>query len=365
MKKLLFIITKAETGGAQKVVYSLIKSLYNEYEITLIHGQGKDLLDWIKDFNIKTVYIKELKRELNLKDDLISLKKIHKIIKHNQFDIVHCHSAKAAALGRVAAKFCNIKKIVYTVHGWGSSINPYQSKLKTFILGLSEFVLSFLCTDIVCVSKADKQMSKKLLINQKKVKTIYNGIKCESNLKTESKNNCLMIGTVARIAPPKDWKNTVKLIKSLKEHNLDFKFYWVGDGVEYSKLKRQTTKQHLEDCFILLGNRSDVNKILDELNLFLLLTNWEGLPISIIEAMHKSLPIIASDVGGNSELVLNNKNGYLIKDNSNIEHIANKIINLSNNSELIARFGAYSLNLAQKYFSEDSMVDSYREVYEK
>lgn len=371
MKKILFIITKAETGGAQKVVYSLIKGLYKDYNITLAYGQGYDLINWVKPFNIKTVCIPELIREIKPLKDTIALKKLYKLIKTEKFDIVHCHSAKAGTLGRIAAKFCGVKKVVYTVHGWGSSVNPYQSKFKTYVLSFIEIILSFFCTDIVCVSKADEKIGTKFKISGQKLCTIYNGITVNTvnevkNIREELNilNDEMIIGTVARVAPQKNWKNSLKLIQYLKKQSIDVKFLWIGDGPEFEKLKINIKKMKLENSFILLGNRNDVEEILENLDIFILLTNWEGLPISIIEAMHKGLPIIASNVGGNKELVFNNKNGYLIQDNDNIEFIGNKVISILKDKELQKKLGLNSKKLADKYFSEKVMVEKYREIFE-
>lgn len=372
MKKILFIITKAETGGAQKVVYSLIKGLYKNYDITLAYGQGYDLINWVKPFNIKTICIPELIREIKPLKDIIALKKLYNLIKTEKFDIVHCHSAKAGTLGRIAARFYGVKKIVYTVHGWGSSVNPYQSKFKTYIFSFIEIILSFFSTDIVCVSKADEKIGIKFKISNRKLGTIYNGVTIDiidevKNIRQELDilDNEVIIGTVARVAPPKDWKNSLKLSNYLKKQGINFKFLWVGDGPEFNKLKTTIKKMKLEKEFILLGNRNDVSSILENLDIFILLTNWEGLPISIIEAMHKSLPIIASNVGGNKELVFNKKNGYLIQDNSNIEFIGDKVINIVKDKELQKKLGLNSKKLANKYFSEKAMVEKYIKIFEK
>lgn len=371
MKKILFIITKPETGGAQKVVYSIIRNIYKDYKVTLVYGQGNDLIKWIENFNITTICIPELVREIDFHKDVVALKKLYQIIKTHKFDIVHCHSAKAGALGRLAAKLARVKKIIYTVHGWGSSANLFQSKLKTFILLIVEYILSYYCTDIICVSKSDYLFAKKLGISTKKLDVIYNGILIEEysenlSLKNELniKRNEFVVGTVARVTYPKDWKNTLKVAQYLKNKNQNIKFLWVGDGDDFNRFSYYIFKMNLNDIFIPLGNRNDISNILSNLDLFMLLTNWEGLPISIIEALHKSLPIIATDVGGNKELVFENKNGYLIKNNKDIEYIANRIMNIANNKQIYNKFKLHSKKLADKYFTEKTMIKKYKKIYE-
>ncbi len=308
----------------------------------------------------------KLKREVSVIDDISVLIKVIRIIKENKIDIIHCHSSKAGLIGSLAAWLMRVPVRVFTVHGWSSYGNT--RRLAKSLYNILEKLTAGISTHITCVSEADREYALKYrLASQRKLYTIHNGslpVEAEPYLRNELhiEHNKTIIGTVARLSPQKNPLFTIDVYAKLLIDDSNLLFVWVGDGPLMNECMERIKKVGIEDKFILLGNRDDANNLVGDFDIFSLLSEWESLPISIIEAMVLGVPVIASDVGGVGELIQDGKNGVLVG-NKDIAEIRNKIINLIKNSELRYHYGKYSKIIAKKKFNQDKMIDKYKKIY--
>ena len=370
-KKLAQVITLSEFGGAGKVLISIINNLpTDEFEITIISGQGNEFTKWLNAdirHKIRHIQIPSLVRTINPVKDLLALITLFLHFRKEKYDIVHCHSSKAGVLGRIAAWYAGVKKIVFTVHGWG--INDYQKKLIRYIYISLEKIAAKCCHKIVCVSENDKFIGFKYNIaSSDKIKVIYNGIEGFDDVKTgklrkelSATNNDKFFGMVARFSFQKSPLLFIQVAENIISKRQDLKFVLIGDGPDFSACEEYIRNKNLNENIFLLGNRLNVKELLPDLDVFVLLSKWEGLPLSIIEAMFCGLPIIASDVGGNRELIEDGVNGFLV--NHDINYISDKIIHLYDNAELMKSIGKNNKEKAHKMFNIKSMVGNYIKVY--
>jgi len=371
---ILYIITKLELGGAQKQLLSLVRGLdkerFNPYILTAYDGLLVDTAKAIP--NLKLIRCRFLERKIRPIKDTLALFFIYRFIKNNKIDIVHTHSSKAGILGRLAAKAAGVRIIIHTVHGW--SFHDYQAGIiYYFYLFLEKFCAQF-SSAIVVVSQWDKrQAARQSVGRQDKYKLIRYAINYE-----ELKNNTegskvrkefglseadLVIGMVACFKPQKAPLDFIKLASVIKKDFPNAKFILVGDGVLREKVRVLIDKLNLKEQVILTGWRHDVASILSCLDVFVLTSLWEGLPIAVLEAMATGLPVIATDTGGISEVVLHGKTGYLVNP-GDIEALQDRLKELLMKPSLRKEFANQAITtLGSNGYSLNNMLKNTTQLY--
>lgn len=373
-KKILYGITLSTIGGAQSVLYQLIKNLkeYN-YEITLVTSPNGDLINIINDLNksrinkINITTIKNLKRKISPLNDLITLIKLIKIIKKGCFDIVHLHSSKMGVLGTLAAKICHVPKIIFTVHGFG--ITDQDSYVKRKLIGFITRLSNSLCSKVVCVSnKTRLDGIENKWIQKENSTVIYNGTNNYIPTKKTLRDRLnispysFIIGTVMRLDEPKNPFFTIKLASELIKKGYAVKLVIIGEGPLMEPSIKLAKDLNIESSVYFLGKRDDARDLIEGFDIFTLFSKSEALPMSIIEAMFAAKPIIANKVGGIGELVKPFINGFLISGES-LEEAEEAIEFLLNSPANIYRYGYQSYYLARDIFTSEKMAEAYENLY--
>ncbi|MCL5011086.1 MAG: glycosyltransferase family 4 protein [Patescibacteria group bacterium] len=377
MPKILQIITLSEWGGAQRVVYDLALGLKNSgFEVGVACQAAGLLVEKLKEQGIAVFEIKSLKREISPWRDLAAFFALLGIIEKGKYDIVHCHSAKAGILGRWAAKFSRTKKIFYTVHSWGfynQEEYGWGQKLFTFL----EKSAAKITTRIICVSqKVFDDGLKNKIAKANKMIVVRNGIDFpiaagDRGLAREKTRQELglnkddvAVGMVARLAYPKDPLAFLSVAQKMTGDLLRAKFVLIGDGPLMADCESFVQKNNLSTSVFLLGEKSPekTREILFGLDIFVLISKFEGLPVTILEAMFAGLPIVASDVGGIAEAV-GRDCGFLIKNNDAGAFVA-ALTNLIKNPGLRQEMGGKNRQRAQGEFSLSEMVKETINIYE-
>jgi len=361
---IIYIITKLELGGAQKTCLSLFKNLKieNNYSTSLITSSDGILLDtlkkniYTKDMNL--YLIKSLKREIsifNIFNEIIAFFEILNIILKIKYDnldsniIVHTNCTKAGLIGRWAAFFAGIKHIVHTYHG--HAFNPNQNMFKNFIVKFFEYITSFVTTNYICVSKKDVDSSSKFLYSfNKRCRLIrpsvnYNIFKnFQISLPV---NNLFIFGTISCFKPVKNLSNLIEAFYITYQKNKNIRLEIIGDGLERDKLLNIIKKYQLEQVITLYSwvlSSKNVAEIISKWHTFLLTSIWEGLPCSIVEARILKMPVIAYNVGGISEVIFNDKNGFLHNFND-VKSFSDSMLSISSNILLFKRLSSFNDNI--------------------
>jgi len=371
-QKVLQIITLSQWGGAQQVVFDLAVHLNKEYFQVEVACQGAGLLvEKLRKENIKVYEIPFLQREMSFVNDLKTFFYLKKLIKKEKYDIVHCHSAKAGILGRWAAKAAGVKKIYYTVHSWSFyNQEEFGKKAKLFIF-LEKF-FALWAKKIICV--AQKVMEDGIayrIAPKEKFLVIANGIDFKVENKREQirsdygiKSSEVVLGMVARLAYPKDPLLFLQTAREVLNKVSNAKFILVGDGPLMGQCQAFVQEQKLQEKILLLGEKmpAQTRALFFAFDVFVLLSHFEGMPITILEAMFAKLPVIASDVGGIKELVEKEKGGFLLERNQK-ELCEEKMLYLIQNAQTRKQMGEYNFQKAQNQFSLEKMIKNYESLY--
>lgn len=370
---LLYVITKLELGGAQKQLLSLIENLdQGRFVPFLLTAQDGLLVQEASAIRgLKLIKSRFLERPINLLNDLAVLFEIVRIIKKNNIHIVHTHSSKAGILGRWAAKLAKTKIIVHTVHGW--SFNDYQPALRrNFFLWL-ERITALFTNKLIVVCYCDKQRGlanrigaedKYIIIrygiNHEKFKKIPQNLKQELGIAASD----LVVTMVSCLKEQKWPAGFINLALKVIRTSLGIKFVLVGDGVLRKQLEKIIVKFNLKGRVFLTGWRLDIPRILSETDIFVLTSLWDGLPISVLEAMAASCPVVVTNTGGIREVVVEGKTG-LMTSPGDLNGMARKLEVLIKDVNLRKQMGEQArIHLTGKYCLEN-MVRENQELYEE
>jgi len=379
---ILYILTKLELGGAQKVCLSLMQGLQNHGEkSSLISGSEGPLVEDAKKVT-STYFLKSFKREISffgiwreLYTFIEMVRAIKKIQAQYQNLIVHTHSTKAGIMGRWAAWFAGVNIRIHTVHGFG--FHEHQKKIVWFMVYICELFTSFITTHFVCVSKKDRAQGTKLFprfsqkssiihaavdwekFYQPAVKTTIFGF-ITPNIIKENNKKTFIIGTISCFKPQKNLFDLLQAFKIVHEKNNAIKLHIVGDGILREKIEQWIRDNKLTESIKLLGWQTNVAPIMQTWDIFSMSSLWEGLPCAIIEARLCKIPVVTYNVGGIAEVIHHEKNGFLIEP-GNWQLLAEKIDLLIENQQLRDQFKKFHDNLWD--FDDKVMVRKHQMLY--
>lgn len=366
--KLLYIITNGNLGGAQVHLRDLISSLPNYMKVYVIMGERLWLWDELIKLNVRLYYVDTLIREISVMNDIKATVHLKKIVNEVRPDLIHCHSSKAGFLGRIVGKMCNIP-VVFTAHGW--AFTDGVAFKKRMIYGMLERMAAKWTCKIICVSEYDRRLAVETMPKSKdKLVTIHNGVR-DIELAQKDIGNCncdpqnpLRLVMVARFQQPKDQPFLLKAVASLKKQNIKFFVTFIGEGPYLNEVKKVAEELGLREDVQFLGVRDDVDEILANQDVFVLISNWEGLPISILEAMRQGMPVVASHVGGVCEVVSHEETGFLIP-RGELESLAQRLRELSENDKFRSKMGANGRRRFEEFFTLKTMGEQTIAVYKE
>jgi len=367
-KKILYLITQSNFGGAQKYVFDLATGLDKEkYEVAVAAGQKGELFGRLETAGIKIFKLKHLYRPIRPICDLLAYFEIKKLLKSWQPDVLHLNSSKPSVLGALAARRRPIK-VVYTVHGAVFEATFFWLARKFFLL-LEKFSARFK-DKIICVSEADRQQWLKYNVAPtEKLVTIHNGIRSDLEFlaRLEARQKLLpglnfddykIIGFAGYFYPEKNLETLIdaaNLIFSLTQtREKKIIFVLIGAGPLENSLKLKVKSLKLENKILFLGAMPESYKYLKAFDIFVFPSKKEGLPYAILEAMSAGVLIVASNVGGIPEMIEDKKNGFLIKPTDR-EALAENILQILENQELAQKFTSASRQKL-KDFSIEKMI---------
>lgn len=378
-KKILYVITLSEIGGAQKYILDLAKSFNKKYDILVAAG-GKinsPLFKKLAKEKIKYYPLKHLKRQINPLSDILAVLELRKLIKLFKPDIIHLNSSKAGVIGSLAVNGIPKIKVVYTAHGF--VFNEQIGFLKKIFYKFVEKFFAIYKNKIITVSEYDRQTAiKNKIAPAKKFITISNGLDIQ-NLKFFSKEDArkklnlpqtnIVVGTIANYYPVKALDRIIGAAKIITKEFNETKFILIGDGLEKKKLQKQIRKENLTNNF-LLGAVKDASYCLKAFDVFILSSKKEGFPYAILEAMLAEVPIVATNVGGIPEMITDGENGFLIQSNidekseiETIKQIAEKTIYYLKNKKIAKIFANKAYRKATKNFTLEKMVEKTEKIY--
>lgn len=368
--RILRVVSRLNIGGPSLNVKYLTEGINNEkFQTKIISGAvspNEGDMSYITQFkdNIR-INVPELQREINFYKDFLALIKIIKIVFSYQPDIIHSHTSKAGTLARCAATVFNLFSkqktiVIHTYHG--HVLAGYFSTLKSYFVNRIEKSLAKVTDAIIAISQTQKwELTVKYnLATPEKVHIINLGfdltrfLDVKGKLRTELgvRKDTLLIGIVGRLVPIKNhwlFLNSAKLIKE-KYTDKSIRFIIIGDGELRSRLEDYARKIDIINEVIFYGWEKEIEKIYADLDILVLTSNNEGTPVSIIESMAASVPVVTTGVGGVKDLLGRIENSSFKRDDflicergilcpkGNAEAVANGVQYLieNDNHELLA-----------------------------
>lgn len=364
-KRLLQITHDLELGGLQQVIVNLCRCIdRDKYDIRVLCLREKGLYTHqLEEINVPVDLLPQ-----TTDTDYFSFIKVARYLKEKKIDIIHTHNTQPLVDGVMGSLFSGRKHhIVHTDHA-----RNFPDKTRYMI---AEHLMSYFVYKFVGVSEhTSENLAKYEKISKAKIVTIENGIYgklyqnsidvTEKRLKLGIDRSGFVIGTAGRFSEQKGLKYLLKAMPNILKTIPDAYLILAGDGELAPELKKLTVDLGIENRVNFIGTRQDMPDILKVLDIFVLPSIWEGLPMIILEAMAASLPILATDVGGVSRAIKHNRTGLLIPSKDSSE-ITNKIIELHSDLDLRKRLSTTAHNYFGEEFDASNMARAYEKLYEK
>jgi len=377
-KKVLYLITKSNFGGAQKYVYELAcEAKKTGFDVAVAVGGNGILIQKLEEAGISVYPLKSLKRDISLFSEIKSFFEICSLLKKIKPDVLHVNSSKAGGTGALAGRICSVPKIIFTIHGW--AFNEDRGWLSKLIIKKLYWVIIFLSHTSIAVSEHTKKQAEKIpfyFLIKNKIVVISNGVKEITFFEKDYVRNFFqekfniskedfVIGTLAELHPIKGLEFLIKSTKILSEQgkNLNeknIKMIIFGEGQEKNKLEKMIIDLSLQNKVILGGFLENGSQYLKGFDVFILPSLSEAMSLSILEAGQAEIPVIATKVGGIPEIIENKKTGLLIESGNEVA-VTEAINFVAGNESAAAEMAS---NLKNKVETEFNVEYFYKKTFE-
>ena len=368
---ILYIITKLELGGAQKVCLSLFKKM-DPAETFLISGSQGPLVKEVEaEKNVRL--LPSMTRELTVKGIINEITNFFRLVtliktikKEHPRLIVHTHSTKAGIIGRWAAWCAGVKIRVHTIHGY--AFHRHQNIIKWMLIYIPEFITHLITTHSICVSQADRSTGMGLFPQfAQKSSVIRAAVDSDAFFQPAYQDNALpqeqhifIFGTIACFKPQKNLFDLLNAFLYVYTKNPHARLEIIGDGLQRAAIEQWISQHALQTIVRLHGWQDHVAPIMQQWHAFVLSSLWEGLPCAVIEARLLKLPVICYDTGGINEVIHHGFNGLLYPQKS-WPLLAEGMLELSLNKMLHTKLKHYNDDLHQ--FSLHHMLEEHKKLY--
>jgi len=364
----LHLISGDLWAGAEVQAYTLLSTLKRDEKLKLIAvvlNEG-NLASLLRAQGIK-VYVVDEKKTIS---PLILLKLVS-ILRSEQPDIIHTHRYKENIIGGLASLFSRTKCRVRTVHGLTEKISGSRGVKSGIISILDRLITRLFFQRIITVSYDIKRHLQKKF-PARMIEVIHNGIdlgglngsknpvETKRLLGIEEGNP--LIGAVGRLVPIKGFEHFIRASKIILRSRKDVRFILVGDGPLRKRLQKLVGDIGISQKFYLLGFREDILNIINAMDIFVITSIHEGIPMSLLEAMALRKPVVATSVGGIPEVIKPGVNGLLIPVNDEKE-LADKCLNLLDDISLAENISEQAQEFIRESFTSKSMAQLTLSLY--
>jgi len=350
MKKIIHIVSSLNVGGAEKFVKNLSIEQFSQNKLVEVVSFGNK--DDAFQNSLKMTGVKITNLRGGLLNRLIQLIKIFITI-----DIIHIHSPAVIRAIFPIFPVLFFKKVIYTIHG---EVDPPQSLMK-----LSHQVSWLYLNKVVAVSKSAKQsVERRYSWDSNKVDVIKNGVNVLSQLDKHEDNNKVHLGIVSRLIPLKNIPllfNAIALLPLTLSSRINLHIF--GDGPSHKEITSKAKQLHSTIAVDFYGNVINENDIYPKFDVLVMCSNTEGLPMSILEAMGYGLPVISTDVGAISQVVVEQKTGWLypVKD---ADALASILKTIMSKPKLVSTYGEQAKLYIDEHYSIPLISADYQRIYE-
>lgn len=365
-KRILYVITKANWGGAQRYVFDLaVASKEAGHEVLVVSGNEGPLTERLKEADVETRTIAAMKRDISILDELRSFKTLLKIIDEFRPDTIHGNSSKAGGLATLAGRLKHTRTIVFTAHGW--AFNEERPTWQKAVIGLFHYGMVVFAHKTVCVSGAIRQDAAWMPFVAKRFVVIHNGVtpipllsKDQARMRIAPElargfPNALWIGSIAELHPTKGLDTLIEAFAAIAHDPPSTVLVIMGDGSEWARLQKLVQIYDLPDRVVLAGFVKEASSYLAALDVFVLPSRSEALGYALLEAGLASLPSVGTRVGGIPEILEDGKTGLLVPPGKSIA-LSQALTELLNDKSLRNRLGTALHEKVHTEFSTKTMV---------
>lgn len=369
--RIIFFGSQITTGGAQRVLLDQASWFHAKgWRVLVIFYYDKDgkRSEWQAQYpfpiEVLSTYTRGGGAFKNLSGLLPGLLRLDKAIREFKPQAIECFTHDANLIGLPIAWLCGVPIRVGTHHGQFVNFSKLRSRIHTAIINSS------MTTHFVCVSSRARKQALQEGIRDERIRIIFNGVRPvvkDVSLRAETRADLglqaedKMVINVGRLVPEKAQRLLIDAAAIVRKYRSDVRFFIAGEGPLRDSLTRLIQKHGLEDVFCLLGNRSDIAALLNAADLFVLYSETEGMPVSLMEAMSVGLPVIASELEGVAEIVNRPNVGTLIPFGDS-SLLANQIIDRLAQTQQSEKQGRNGQKRILEDFSLDRSCTQYQEM---
>jgi glycosyltransferase involved in cell wall biosynthesis len=314
------IVTRCIAGAGGVALRGAVHLDPARYHVTMLTGQGGPLTDAAEQAGMDVVLEPSLVSPISPRDDTRALQRLTHICRERNFDVVHTHSAKAGAVGRVAAHRAGVPAIVHTYHGF--PFHEFQGPTRRAAYVAIERRLARI-TDVVLAvgTGVATEALRRGLARPGTLRTVTPVVEAtlvRKDAETRAaarqtlglRPDAVVVGTVGRVDYQKAPEHLVEAATRMWHQEVDF--VWIGSGPDLHRVEALVRSQGLEHRFHFVGERQDVAALLPALDVFAMASRYEGLPCAVVEAMRCGLPVVATAVNSVPDLVIPGESGLLV-----------------------------------------------------
>jgi len=371
----LHLIPGFQCNGPSMVILNLVKNLDPaRYHVVICSMYEPDQLmtQELRSIGVSTINLK-----MESFFDIRAIPKLIRILREDKIDILHTHCFRADLYGRILGRILDIPVIVSTIHNTHVTMfkNDYNRLVATMATWLNRYSAQLAHGLIAISEEVRRHIIEEEKIHHRYIPVIYNGIEIAPFLKQQHKektlrsqlglhSNYYLVGTVSALYPRKGLRYLIEAALHIFPRYPNTRFLIIGDGPLRNTLEEQIASLGLQDKILLMGHRRDVVQLLSILDVFVLSSLSEGVPIAILEAMASGKPVVATYVGGVPEIVQEGITGLLVPP-KDAEALANAIAVFIQRPELGTMMGGAGQKRVIEKFSAATMAMEYEKVYRK
>ena len=373
MKRLFLFGSQITVGGAQRVLLDQAQWFCDRgYDVQAVFFYDKDglLEDWSSRYPFPITALSVYRRGAGIVKNFSGLFRgflgLIRMLRQVKPDYFESFTHDANLMGIPAAWLCGIKGRFAAHHGQFVGQSGLARALHTRVIN------SGMTEKLICVSERAKRQALSEGIHEEKIKVIFNGVRpvdADPVVREQTRSELglgdadVMILSVGRLVPEKAQQHLVKAAELLKEKHPEYCYFIAGEGPCREALEQQIQSTGVQDRFRLLGSRADVDRLLNAADLFVLYSDTEGMPVSLMEAMSAGLPCVASDLEGIAQLIPDERYGTLIP-SGDAELLADTIEKALSDPMKKAACGKAAAKRIRDSFSLDASCRQYEKLFE-
>ena len=375
--KVLFLITKSDWGGAQRYVFDLASSLdLALYEPVVVLGGAGELQEKLAAAGIRTITLHTLQRDISLTKEVRFFAELYKIVRNEDPDVLHVNSSKAGGVGCFVGRLLGVRRVIFTAHGW--AFNEDRPGWQKFIIKYFHWLTVLLSHHTIAVSSSIvRQMNWPLA--RKKLQVIHLGRSLPSVADTPSARAALVeqaasrslvlpnhpadlwIGSIAELHHIKRINVLIDAVKELVATFPTLRYVAIHDGEERAALEQQIITHNLTDHVFLINKIPEAARLIPAFDVFVLPSKSEAFGYVLVEAGLAGVAVVASNVGGIPDVVIDEKTGLLVAPNDHLA-LAGAIAKLLSDDTYRAQLATANHDHAQ-IFTIEAMIEKTLELY--